>query len=232
MNALTLPTLALTSLALLLSLPAAAAECDHAPRLMQLLRGIDTVPTAADLVKVTEHPESALFAVAMDADLGRYERRRAVSLLSHFDTKTSEAFLVVIASAARQEKVRAMAIYTYVRGWAERAPKRVVIYARTTLNSSEVGDREAAARALRWVPTPAAEALLDEKLKTETSPRVLRALKRALVQAGQQVPVHQHPDHPTAAVPRGVHRLDRVRRMRFGGRDVTGEDDDRTDEKP
>jgi hypothetical protein len=158
----------------------ASAETRHAPQLLELLNGIDVVPNAADLTRAAPDPQAALFAVALDASLNLYPRRRAVSLLSAFPDATSEAYLTLVATAVSNARVRYMAVYTYVRGWAERSPRRVTDYAETVLASPLALDREAAVRGLRWVAGPRALALLKDAERVETDRTTRAAIRRAL----------------------------------------------------
>lgn len=171
--------LGLALASLILVLPASAAERDHAPKLLELLRGIDSTPNAAELQAVSRDPVAALFGVASDSDLAIYERRRAVSLLSRFPTERSAGLLQTIAVLQVEPKIRGLAIYTYVRGWGTREPKAVMAYCRGALASPVEADREAAARGLRWVDSDAVEPLIAKSLAGETAAPVRKALERA-----------------------------------------------------
>ncbi len=127
---------ALYTLALiLLASPAMAERADHDAALLQLLAGIDTLPTRADLERVADDPQLALVKVALDHTMPLYERRRATSLLSFFPDAASEAYLTLIAATSAAPRVRWMAVYTYVRRFGELKPDRVVGYARQGLKS-------------------------------------------------------------------------------------------------
>ncbi len=175
----------LVLLSILIPLTAAAGPPDHAPGLLELLNGIDVVPSAADLRRVTEAPQSELFEVALDPELPLYPRNRATSLLSAFPDPTSEAYLTMLAVAQTHPRLRWGAIYTYVRTWAQSAPERVTTFAVAALKSPLPLDREAAALGLGWVKTPRAIAALGQAKKTEADRRVLAALNKALARAAR-----------------------------------------------
>jgi len=174
---------ALYTLALiLLASPAMAERADHDAALLQLLAGIDTLPTRADLERVADDPQLALVKVALDHTMPLYERRRATSLLSFFPDAASEAYLTLIAATSAAPRVRWMAVYTYVRRFGELKPDRVVGYARDVLKSPIPTDREAAARGLRWVPSEKATAVLESAARLESDVKVAAAIKQALEQ--------------------------------------------------
>ena len=145
---------------------------------MQLLSGIDVVPTAAQLKEAARSPEAALFQVAMDREAGLYLRKRAASLLSAFPNDLAEAWLTTIAWATEDPKVRWMAIYTVIRTFGERSAKRQLEFAAAHLASAVPADREAAVRGLRWIPGPETDVLLERAAKDETSKMVQAAIRR------------------------------------------------------
>ena len=171
------------SFAALLATSALARPADHPPALLQLLRGIDTVPTAAALAKAAPgDTAAALNRAALDGDLSLYERRRAASLLSAFPGPVAEAYLQSIAKTAVEPPLRWIAVYTYCRTFGASAPARVVSLAEATLKSTEPLDREAAVRGLRFVSGAAATALLDATWAREKDKTVRAALARVRAQ--------------------------------------------------
>lgn len=162
------------------ALTAHAKRVDHSPTLLQLLAGIDTVPTAEQLRRATDsEPTRALYLAAADVDLSLYERRRATSLMSHFVGADAEAYLTLLAATATEPKLRWIAIYTYVRGFAEAAPTRVLDFAEWALDSPLPSDREATVRGLRWVKADGADGLLSRQWDREQDPGVRAAIERA-----------------------------------------------------
>jgi hypothetical protein len=157
-----------------------AARGDHNERLLQLLAGIDTVPSAQVLQQAVLQPEVALFAVSMDGELSLYERRRAVSLMSQFRSSSAELFLRAVALSVSAETVRELAIYTYIRSYGTRAPQQALAFAEWALKRSGPGDRRAAARGLRWVQEPRVRGLMDEAMVQEQDLSVRRVLQRSM----------------------------------------------------
>jgi hypothetical protein len=157
---------------------AVAKRADHDPRLLTLLRGIDTVPTRAAIRNVVTAPDGYLIHAALDEDLSLYERRRALSLLALFPTQLSEVYLTSIGWWEPNARIRWVAIYAYCRGWAKTAPMRVLDYARWALQSPEPLDREAAARGLAFVTGNAADRLLRKTEGIETNRMFLSAIRR------------------------------------------------------
>ena len=152
----------------------------HPAPLRQLLRGIDTVPTPAQLMTAADHPVDALFSVIIDPGVSLYERRRATSFLAMFDTPAAESMLTLLSTIAPDERIRWVAIYSYCRGWARRSPKHVLTFAQLMLASPNPTVREAVVFGLRFVQGRAAKGLLRRGQKTETHPRVQAVYKRVL----------------------------------------------------
>ena len=175
--------MALVTLALVCAVPAVGRTADHAPALLQLLRGIDTVPTASDLAKASGgEPATALYRAALDGKLGLFERRRATSLLSAFPGPQTEAYLLVVSRGATERTLRWIAIFTYCRTFGASAPDRVRALAGSMLQSAEPLDREAAVRGLRFVKGAAAGALLDAAWVKEKDNTVRAAIARVRTQ--------------------------------------------------
>ena len=170
----------------LVALPASAKRSDHPARLIELLSGIDTVPTAQQLRQLTDEPQVALLRVALDRDLHTYVRKRATSLLSAFPDEISEAYLTLIAATQDAERLRWIAVYTYGRFWAPIAPKRVLAFLDVTLHSPRAADRDAAVRALRWLPGEAADRLLERTEAIEKDPTVQSSIARVLKKRAQR----------------------------------------------
>jgi hypothetical protein len=171
-------TLCAIALGLLIAVPASADRADHAPKLMQLMDAIDTVPTRAQLEAITTDPTAELFAIAADTELHLYNRRRATSLLSAWPLPVVESYLMHLAATSTEVRLRWIAAYTYIRTFAPTAQKRVTDYAETWLKSPVPSDRDAAVRGLRHVPGDRAGTLLEDAEKRETDRAVRAAIKR------------------------------------------------------
>ncbi len=158
--------------------PLHAAETDHSPALLSLVRLIDLVPTAQHLRDAQPtSTEAALFAIAADAELGLYARRRAASLLSAFPTREGAARLRALVDSD-QAQLAWMATYTYVRAFGPRAQAEVLPFAAQRLDDAAPLLREAIVRGLAYVPGRAAEELVDRQSARETHPVVRAAITR------------------------------------------------------
>lgn len=143
----------------------------HEPKLMSMLSAIDLVPTADQLRRVVTSPDVALDAVARDASLSPYLRERAISLFSVSPTRDVAKRLEALASApALPARLRAMAVYTRVRGFAAVDAQAALAYATTLSRASDLDAREAAIRGLRWIALPGADAVLAGAFVAETHP--------------------------------------------------------------
>lgn len=176
----TLRTLLVLALGVtLVSSPALAAESDHAPVLLSVLKAYDTVPNAAQLDKITgSRSVVSLDAVARDVDLNRYLRQRGISLLSLYVGDHAARLLADLAETVDAPELRWTAVYTYIRGWAASDVKGALSRAKKAIQDPEPLVREAAVRGLRWVSGPAPVQLVDALAKTEKDTRVLGAIKR------------------------------------------------------
>jgi len=152
----------------------------HSTSLMQLLRGIDTVPSPAQLSAATAEPIDALFLVATDGNVPLYERRRAVSLLASFPTPQSEAYLTLLATVSVEMPIRWIAAYSYCRGWAVHAPLHVLAFTDWMLRSPAPEEREAVLLALRYVSSDAADTLLVQQRQREQTPRIRGVIDRVM----------------------------------------------------
>jgi len=85
-----------------------------------------------------------------------------------------------LATIAPNERIRWVAIYSYCRGWARRAPKRVLAFARLMLASPSTNVREAVVFGLRFVTQLGAHQLLLDGQAQERHPRVQAVYKRVL----------------------------------------------------
>jgi len=163
---------------LLVALPASAADRDHSQPLLQLLRGIDTVPGARALTSAAKKPEAALFRVALDSSLSLYVRRRAVSFMSAFKSASSERYLGLLSTMAAHVRLRWIAIYTNLRTFGPSSPAEARVFAETLLHDKEPLIREAVVRGLRYVPGKTVDTMLKARSDRETNGVVKAALKR------------------------------------------------------
>lgn len=163
---------------ILVALGLSGAASAHDKKLLDALSAIDIVPTAEQLRRVVSSPEAALDAVAKDASLSLYLRERAISLLSAFPTNDVAKRLEALASApAVPARLKAMAVYTRVRGFAVVDAKAALAYATTLTGASDLETREAAIRGLRWVALPGADIVLEKALAAETHPPLQAAIR-------------------------------------------------------
>ena len=154
-----------------------AAPADHPRALLTMLRAIDTMPTAEAIRKVTTSPEETLRRMADDELLGQYVRRRATSLMSLFPGKSASRHLTDLTQS-RSDRVRWVAVYTFIRMHGQDAPKRARAFAQEVLKTGGEGRREAAIRGLRHVPGKASVTLVTRHAKKERAARVLAAIRR------------------------------------------------------
>lgn len=157
--------------------PAHAAEADHAPGLLTLVRLVDVVPSADQLRAAAPQTEGALYAIAADADLDLYPRRRAASLLSAFPNREGAARLKMLVDDPAP-RLRWIATYTYVRAFGPHAAMEVLPFAAARLQHSDALQREAVVRGLAYVPGPAAEDLVRRHDAIEKDPTVRAAIRR------------------------------------------------------
>lgn len=188
-------TLAAALLTLLLTAPAAAQAPPDAPAtdapatapLRELLHGIDTIPTAAQLRAVPD-VVARLVEAARDRSLGVYARGRAVSLLTIVGSP--EALDALRGLAADEDvRVRAAAVYAVGRGFGEAAPDEALALLTAALDAGEPGVRQSAARGLAWVGRRAeARAALERRSAVEGDEGVRAAIRRAIQRTDQRRP--------------------------------------------
>ena len=152
----------------------------HSSKLRQMLRGIDIVPSASQILQVVSEPVDALFLVATDRTVSLYERRRAVSFLASFPTEQSAAYLTMLAAFSVEKPIRWIATYSYCRGWARHTPDHVLAFASWMLRSPAAEEREAVLMGLRYVPTDKADTLLKEQHQREQTPRIRGVIDRVM----------------------------------------------------
>lgn len=163
---------------ILVALGLSGTASAHDKKLLDALSAIDIVPTAEQLRRVVPSPDVALDAVARDPSLSLYLRERAVSLLSAFPTRDVAKRLEALASApAMPVRLRAMAVYTRVRGFAAVDAQAALAYASPLTQASDLDVRESAIRGLRWVALPGADAVLEKALASETHPLLQAAIR-------------------------------------------------------
>lgn len=154
----------------LFSAPAIAAEQDHAPRLLELARLIDQVPTA-DQLRAAGAGEAgaALVAIARDASLDRYTRVRATSFAVHFPG--SEQALASIAEDTEFDDIEVRITAVASLSHLERA--RGLPRLERLLGDKEVQIRAAATRAVARIPGSESQRLLRRRLDAEDGESVV-----------------------------------------------------------
>ena len=147
--------------------------------LLDHLRAIDTVPSAAQLRALDPRIEERLFEAAQNEALAPFARARATSLLSLFPTDEVFGWLETLTKEQTETPLRAIAVYTLARSFGSTEPQRTLEAVVVFLDDDAVDLRERAARGLRWIDAPVAvRGLLDRRLKRETDTRLRKVLAR------------------------------------------------------
>lgn len=160
----TVGALALLALSAAVATGQTADPHDHAVRapasgLDAALRAIDTLPTRAQLEAAVTNPVAGLADAALDDSRPRYERERAITLLSLFDAAQSRPVLEALA-AYDDADIRTMATYTLVRAFQAEVGADWVPHLEEIARTADDREAEYAVRALRWVDAPAADGAL------------------------------------------------------------------------
>jgi len=172
----------LLAVGLTVALPAAGLAAEHPAKLLLLTKLIDQVPTKAQLVEAGAgaHGE-ALFAIAKDAELSRYPRARAASMLGHFDTDKGRDQLAALLDDPQvlDREVRIQALASLVALEKARAFDRL----QGLLSDADPELRAAAVRNLGRIEHPQAKATLQAHLAQDREPvRWVRELTQRTLQ--------------------------------------------------
>lgn len=139
-------------LASAVTFPATAATDGQRSAVEGLLAGIDTLPSRAQLLKVTPDVHTVLFALAIAPSSHAWIQERATSYLGLFaDRSETWGYLVQLAENA-PILLRATAISALTRGFLASRPQQLIRVLQNYLASSNVPVRRAAIWALSRVP--------------------------------------------------------------------------------
>ncbi len=148
--------------------------------LRSFLSGIDDVPDRCALTALSETPAVDLFTFALDGELPRYERDRAVSLLGQIADASADVALTWLVYAAPESRTRGVAVLAYAVAFGRTRPMEAVALARAVLLNPDATTRELAAAALSRISGPASAAALRAAAIVEPQPGVATAIGRAL----------------------------------------------------
>jgi HEAT repeat protein len=161
----------LSLLALLLTAPAHADEALRS-KCIDLLAAYDDPATAEDWRALGDGAPAELMAIARDSKVSSTRRAGAVLALGWFPTPETRTYVTtVLYDVDAANILRRKATFALGNGWGEQAMPELV----ATLASEDVQLRQAAARAIAKLGTPAAKTALQERLTVEPD-RVVRDL--------------------------------------------------------
>lgn len=169
---------------LLLATLAFATPPDAAPagpalhtRVVEMLSGIETTPSAAAWQALGPAAELELETIARDAAMLPTQRGNALAALANFPTEAAHTLLVTtLADTTTDRLFRRKACSGLAHGWGAAAVPELA----AALADNDVIVRQAAARALSKVADPSATAALKARLAVETDSSVTSILKKAV----------------------------------------------------
>lgn len=142
-----------------------------------MLSGIEDVPSEAHWRALGEGVVPILFELANDPSEPPYVRLRAVGATASFPSPATRAFLVAVTRVQGQTDLM---IAEAVRALGRRFGPAALRDVTPLLAHREPLVREAAARALAGMRTPAARSALQERLRVERDLAVREALQVSL----------------------------------------------------
>lgn len=146
-------------------------------RVVELLSGLESSPSAADWSALGPAAEAELLAVAQDPAALPTQRGNALVALAHFPTEAARGLLTrTLADAASPELLRRKACLGLAGGWGAAAVPELSV----ALADPSVLVRQSAARALGTVADPAAASALERRLAVETDASVVTVLRQAV----------------------------------------------------
>ncbi len=155
----------------------AHAETPLRERVLNLLSGYEDTPSADALHGLGDGVDLALMDIAKDPAAGRSRRSNAVWSLGFFPTDASRAFLLsTVTDAAADSQLRRSATWALCNGWGDAALADV----KPALESSDEQLRNQAVRAVAKVGSPAARAILQERLASDGSAMVRATITTSL----------------------------------------------------
>ena len=167
---------ALAALFIAFYTPISYADDATRARVVEALSAYESVPSQADWEKMGDvGPE--LLALSQDTAGSPSVRSRATHALGYFPTDSHRDWLVsVLSDTGARSGLRRSACYALANGWDDEALPLI----RPALVAEDKQLRNAAARAVGGIGSPAARAVLEERLATEADPMVLSTLKSLL----------------------------------------------------
>lgn len=145
-------------------------------QVIDALSGYESVPSAAEWEKMGDvGPE--LFALSKDPTISPSVRVRATHALGYFPAADHQAWLgSLIADPTVSTQLRRASCYALANGWGDTALPLIS----PALTDSDKQLRNAAARAVGSIGSPAARATLEGRLVAEADPMVQNTLKSLL----------------------------------------------------
>ncbi len=157
--------------------PAMAQSAQDMALLAPDLASIDTLPTKASLDASFESPAAVLMTAARDQNLGIYERKRAISLLSLYPSPQAQVFLGSMLKDSNPE-IRGMAVYTVARTFGQIANDQTFEIFEKALGDQDKSVKVWTLRGLRWVPSERAERMLID-WQANSDPDLAKVAKSA-----------------------------------------------------
>lgn len=136
-------------------------EIDDATAFDHMVRGIDVLPSAADMKERFPDVTERLVALALDEEATTYERWRATSLLGNFVEPTSERALKELTDDS-EPRVRAMAYYVLGAAFLSDGDDELFALLKGGLEDDEARVRADVVRSLGWTEYDRAAELLDD----------------------------------------------------------------------
>lgn len=158
---------------------AGAAVADEAMRtkVLDLLSAYESTPTAAEWQAMGSAAAEELFSIAQDKSTSHFQRVRATHALGYFPTDTYRTWLASqLAATTTDAETRRAACYALANGWGDAALPELG----AALGDNDVQLRNAAARAISRIGTPASRQVLEARLAVETNSMVRTTLSSLL----------------------------------------------------
>ncbi|GDX79227.1 hypothetical protein LBMAG42_10380 [Deltaproteobacteria bacterium] len=163
-------------LPLLLAGPARADEALRA-RVVDLLSGLESSPSAADWSALGAGAEAELLAIAADSSMLPTQRANALLALGNFPTDRAHAMLsTTLGDASANVLLRRKACSGLAQGWGAAAVPALA----AALGDGDVQLRQSAAGALAKVQDPTAVEALRARLAVETNASVKQVIEKAV----------------------------------------------------
>lgn len=156
--------------------PARADEALRA-RVVDLLSGLESSPSAADWSALGLGAEAELLTLAADSTMLPTQRGNALLALGKFPTDRAHTLLVaMLVDDSASAMLRRKACSGLAQGWGAGAVPALSV----ALADDDVQLRQSAAAALAKVSDPTAQAALRARLAVESNTSVLRVIEQAV----------------------------------------------------